>query len=710
MKWKLLPVVLAFVAATTASAFESIEQKRLEPSQRQVQTMQLATSILTRFPYRAIPFNPVTSERIFEHYLKSLDPEKLIFTQADIDRFADAKRNLTAEIERGELQLAFDVFNAYARRSAERLGYARELLKGGFDFTQDETFQFDRSRSPFAKTDEEVRELWRKRVKNDWLQLKLAGKETPEIRATLDKRYAKFAARIGKYKSEDVFQVFMDAIATSVDPHTDYFAPADSENFDIAMKLSLFGIGAVLQDKDEYTTVREIVPGGPAFLSNHLRPGDRIVGVGQGNDGPLIDVVGMRLDEVVDLIRGPKDSIVRLNVLPADAGPDGKQELVTLVRSKISLEQQAASKSVITVTRGGVSRQVGVISLPTFYQDFDARRKGEKDFKSATRDVIRLLTELKNDKVDAVLIDLRNNGGGSLEEAVALAGLFIGPGPVVQERNAQGQVRVDTSTLPQPLWDGAMGVLINRGSASASEIFAAAIQDYGRGVIIGEPSFGKGTVQTVIDLDKIAQNEKPELGEIKMTIAQFFRVNGGTTQLQGVTPDINFPPISDLERFGESAYDNALPSARVKPAPYVRIGDLASRTPLLKRRHEARIAQDKDFQYLLGDIAELRAKRKTGGITLNEAERIKEREIQQARIKSRENSDVTRASAPNPANSVQAREAQMRAGLGGNEGSKDEKDVWLNEAAQIITDEVELLGNMTKYAAGTRSDVSQAVE
>lgn len=702
MKLRLPLVILAFVSFTNAFALQSSTQE-FAPSQRQAQTAQLATNILKRFPYQALNFDAAMSERIFDRYIKALDPDKSIFLQSDIDRFAAVRPVLGEEIEQGKLAAPFDIFKVYEQRVTERLAFARELLKEGFDFTSDDSFQFNRENAPRPATDEEARELWRKRVKNEWLQLKLAGKEDSAIRETIDKRYAKLLQRTGKYKSDDVFHAFMDALATSVDPHTDYFGPAESANFDIAMKLSLVGIGAVLQDKDEYTTIRELVAGGPAALSAKLKVGDRIVGVGQGSDGPIVDVVGMRLDEVVELIRGPKDSTVRLNVLPVDAGPDGKQEMITLVRNTISLEQQAAKKSVIVAETEAGKRKVGVISIPTFYQDFEGRRRGDGEFRSATRDVIRLLVELKKEGVDSVLVDLRNNGGGSLEEAVALTGLFTGTGPVVQERNAQGQVKVDTSTIARPLWDGPMGVLINRGSASASEIFAAAIQDYGRGVIIGEPSFGKGTVQTIIDLDQIVQNEKPELGELKLTIAQFFRINGGTTQLRGVTPDVAFPAVSDLDRFGEASYDNALPATQIRPATYTLAGRVASVIPTLKKRHASRIARDKRFQYLLEDIAELKARRAASEISLNEAERVKERDLREAKLKAREMEEAKGGSksmvrAAGKRDASLPKKAQSANEPGDGTPRKDQVDVWLLEATRIVADEADLLDNRTKVA------------
>lgn len=705
MKHKLLSIILALVTATHAFALAPSAPPQLAPTQQQSQTAHLAADILKRFPYRPTSLDAATSGKIFDHYLKSLDPEKQFFVQADIDRFADARQKLGEAVSHGDLQIPFAIFNLYEQRVADRLAYARSLLKQGFDFTRNESFQFDRDKAPWAQTDDEIRDLWRKRVKNDWLQLKLAGKEDKAIRETLDKRYGNTLSRIYKSRADDVFQIFMDAFATTVDPHTDYFGPAASADFDISMRLSLFGIGAVLQEKDEYTTIRELVAGGPAATSTKLRVGDRIVGVGQGADGAIVDVVGTRLDEVVKLIRGPKDSTVRLDILPADAGPDGKHKTVTLVRDKISLEKQAAKKSIIQVKQDGVTRQVGVIALPAFYQDFEARRKGDKEFRSASRDVQRLLEELKKDKVDAVLIDLRNNGGGSLDEAIALTGLFTGAGPVVQERNSQGQVRIDGSSAARRAWNGPLGVLINRGSASASEIFAAAIQDYGRGVIIGEPSFGKGTVQTILDLDQMARSEKPAFGELKMTIAQFFRVNGGTTQLRGVTPDIGFPPVSDTERFGESSYDNALPWSQIRAANYAAAEDVANLLPALKSRHAARAAQDKDFQYLVEDIAELKAQRSKAQLSLNEAERAKERALREAKLKLRkaesksDGDSVKTALKPEEPDTALPDDGDPDDDTAADAArKKNAKDVWLNEAAHIVADTADLLGGQPRLA------------
>lgn len=731
-------LALAFAAQVGAAQSEKIAAPtQIKPLAQQTQAALWASRVLSRYHYKAMPLDDAMSEKIFDRYFKSLDAEKLFFVQADLDQFAGVRSRLDDAITGENLSVPFAIYNLYQQRFDERIKYARELLKTKFDFSVDESTQIDREKAAWPKSDDEVKDLWRKRVKNDWLRLKLAGKDDKGIRETLDKRYESYVSRSRKLDNEDVFQIFMNAYAMSIEPHTNYLGPRSAESFDIAMRLSLEGIGCVLQTRDEYTVIREVVAGSPAALSGKLKVGDRIVAVAQGDSGPFTEVLGWRIDDVVAQIRGAKNSTVRLDVLPADAGPDAKHMTVALVRQKISMEEQSAKKSVYEVRDGAVKRRVGVISLPTFYQDFDARRRGDKDFKSATRDVARLLTELKKDKVDNVLIDLRNNGGGSLNEAVELTGLFIEKGPVVQQRNSEGKIDIESDTAAGLAWDGPMGVLVNRGSASASEIFAAAIQDYGRGLIIGEPSFGKGTVQTIIDLNRFGPNaDKSRFGELKMTVAQFFRVNGGTTQLRGVTPDIKFPTLADSDTYGESSYDNALPWIQIKPAPYTPAGDLKGVVPLLDAKHQARVAKDKDFQYLDDDIALARKLRKDNAISLNEVARRKERDEQEARAKLREqrllvsvtnpgddlvllpdpkdalNKALDAKSAAKTAKQIAAIKGALRTddGLQGDERSliselaaekaaKAAKDVLLDEAVHILADEVNLVKTDPKLAS-----------
>ena len=713
MKNKLMWIFLAFAIATQAAALDvSRTASPLEPLQVESQAAHLSAEILTRYHYRRIPLDDASSSKIFDYYLKALDGEKIYFLQADIDSFANARTKLGDAILDEDLSIPFGIFNVYQQRITARIAYARSLLKKGFDFERKESYQYMREKAPWPHTEDEMNDLWRKRVKNDWLRLKLAGKDPKSIADTLDKRYENILSSIAKVKSEDVFQIFMNAYATSIDPHTNYFGPRASEDFDISMSLSLVGIGAELQTKDEYTTIRDLLAGSPAALSGKLKIGDRIVGVGQGDNNPIVDVMGWRIDDAVALIRGAEDSVVVLDVLPAGAGPDGKHNLIRLVRKKISLDKQAAKKSIIEVKDSNGTHRIGVITLPGFYQDIAARQRGDKDFKSASRDVLRLLAELKKDKVDSVLVDLRNNGGGSLDEAIELTGLFIDQGPVLQQRDAKGEVTVDNDTHPGVAWDGPLGVLINRGSASASEIFAAAIQDYGRGLVIGETSFGKGTVQTVLDLDRLEKSDKPKFGELKMTIAQFFRINGGTTQMRGVVPDISLPMISDAEDFGESSYDNALPWSQIKPAAYKSAGSLTGIMPQLIAIHDARVSKDKDFKALREDIAEFNTQRKKNLISLNETDRRKERAVQEARILAREKNDAAEKggnsadkealvddSAAFEDDGLQSNERNLAADLAIEKARKNAKDVLLNEAVHILGDEVGLLKADPKLAS-----------
>ncbi len=682
IKHGFLGILLAI--APTAHALDMGAVPVLAPQKQQEQAAQLSAQFLTRYSYRPVALDDNLSVKIMDRFIKSLDPDRMIFLQSDINAFMADSTKIDDAIKTEDLKLPFSIFNLYEQRIVDRMTYARDLLKKGFDFTAQEDYALVRDDKPWPQSEAESNDLWRKRVKADWLRLKLGGQTEATIRDTLDKRYKNALERAYKYKSDDVFQSFMDAYSTSIDPHTDYFGATASADFDISMKLSLVGIGAVLQERDDYTTIRELVPGGPAQLSGKLAVGDRITGVGQGADGPIKEVMGTRLDEVVQLIRGEKDSMVRLDILPADAGADGGHRVISLVRDKISLDKQAAKKAVLPVKDGDVTRKIGVITLPAFYEDFEARRKGDKDYRSASRDVAKLLTELKHDNVDGVLIDLRNNGGGSLAEAIDLTGLFVGKGPVVQQRGADGKVEVQSDDLPTPAWTGPVGVLINRGSASASEIFAAAIQDYGRGVIIGEPSFGKGTVQTVVNLDQVARNDKPKFGELKLTIAQFFRVNGGTTQLRGVTPDIALPGLSDPKTFGETSYDNALPWAQIKPARYKQADNLKAELPKLQALHDKRVETDPDFQRLIEDVGELKAQRDKGVISLNEADRRKELTARENRLKSRAQLDDGVDTTND--DGLQSNERSLTADIALENARKKAKDVLLNEATAILSD------------------------
>ncbi|MFG6429811.1 carboxy terminal-processing peptidase [Pelomonas parva] len=709
MRYKLLGLVLAvagampLATADTELAFPPL----LEPAAQDAKAARLAADLLSRYHYKAMPLDDTLSSQVFDQYLKLLDPEKLYFLRSDIDRLAADRTRLDDAILNEDLRTPFAIFNLYERRAAERMAFARSLLAGGFDFERNETLMIDRKDQPWPATETEALELWRKRVKNDWLRLRLAGRDDAAIRKLLDKRYDNNAKRLAKINSADAFEAFMNAYTTAIEPHTNYLGPRAAENFDIAMRLSLVGIGAALTEHDGHITVRELVAGGPAMVSGQLQVGDRIVGVGQGPSGSMEDVVGWRLDDVVALIRGKAASTVRLDILPAGGGPDAPAKTIALVRDTIKMQDSAAKAKVYSVTSGEGKRRVGVITLPSFYEDVAAMQKGDKDYRSAARDVARLLQDLKAQQVDGVLMDLRNNGGGSLREAVALTGLFLGKVPVVQTRNAKGDVSVATNSDTAVAWQGPLAVLINRGSASASEIFAAAVQDYGRGLVIGEPSFGKGTVQTVARLDQIARNPKPTFGDLKLTIAQFFRVNGGTTQLHGVMPDMRVPALGDDSLFGESSFGNALPWTRIPAVDHQPVGDLKPHLPRLKAWHESRVQRDRDYQDLVDDLAKARAQRKNNVISLNEDVRRKERAAQEKRLVAllggAAASAASAAGGTLADDGLQFNERQLARNLASQKARDDANDVILNEAVNIVSDSVALKAGKSQVAASVSS-------
>jgi carboxyl-terminal processing protease len=697
----------------------------LEPTATQAQAAQLSARFLTRFHYDAQPLDDAMSAKIYKDYLKLLDGDKVFFTQQDIDQFDQYKTKLDDAIWNQDLSAPFAIYNKFLQRAVERMSYARSLLKDGFSFDGSESYQYDRKDAAWAKDDAALNDLWRKRTMNDWLRLKLAGKNDDEIRKTLSKRYTNYIERLKQLDGEDAFQTFMTAYAETTDPHTDYLSPRQAENFAIQIKLSLEGIGAQLQARDDYTMIFSLVPGGPAEKSGKLKPGDRIVGVGQGESGPFTDVIGWRLDDVVNLIRGKKDTTVRLEILPADAGPDGKHEVISLVRKKVNIEESAAKKKIIDVKDGDVVRKIGVIDLPSFYSDFGARSEGDKDYRSATRDVAKLIDELKAAGVQGIIMDLRSNGGGSLAEADSMTGLFTGKGPVVQVRDARGQVDVQGADNATPLWNGPLAVLVNRGTASASEIFSAAIQDYGRGLIIGTPTFGKGTVQNLVDLDRFASDtdgkQKPQYGELKMTIAEFFRINGGSTQLKGVTPDIEFPGNGSDKDFGESTYDNALAWTHIAPADYKPVADMQAWLPQLRQMHDARVAKSPAWKLMLDELAQYRKMRDRTTVSLNFARRDAERKeldaIQagfRARHKAIDGSGASETDTDDTLDDgLNPGERSLKEELKDEKAAKKAPDPLLKETAHILFDAIGLIKADPKLAAevepyGGRPDTAVA--
>lgn len=678
------------------------------PTPDQSTTARMVYGLLSdsRYAYRPRALDDALSREILTEYLKTLDPGKVFLTAQDVADFDRYATTLDDAIKSGQVDPAWTIFATYQQRVQERIGYARSLLKGQFDFTKDERYAYDREDAPWADA-AALDALWRQSVKNDWLRLKLAGKQPDEIRKTLDKRYANLLSSVRELKGDEVFQSFLNAYAGSIDPHTSYMTPRSAENFNVSMSNSLEGIGAVLFRQDDVVVVREMVPGGPAARSGKLKPGDRIVGVGQGSSGEMKDVIGWRIDDVVALIRGAANTQVRLDVVPAEAPLDSKPQQLVLTRAKVRLEDQRAKAETIVVpaTADAPARRIGVVKLPGFYQDFEARRRGDKNYASATRDVARMLADFRAQKVDGVVLDLRGNGGGSLNEAVELTGLFIDKGPVVQVRESGGKVNVQYDQDAGVAWDGPLAVLVNRGSASASEIFAGAIKDYGRGLIIGEDTFGKGTVQTLVDLDRWPANETPRFGELKLTVAQFFRPDGSSTQNKGVAPDVAFPASVDATEFGESTYPNALPWTRIAAAPHVRYGNFAPLLAQLQVRHQARSAKDVEFQWWVEDVRRFREEQAKKSISLNEAERRAERDRFDAQRKERAEIRARLGLQRDPLlesradDGLTADERNVADSVAREQAARNATDPLLRESAAILADAVGLLGKDAALAA-----------
>ncbi|NYZ61771.1 carboxy terminal-processing peptidase [Luteimonas deserti] len=681
------------------------------PSVDQVAASKLVYGLLSdsRYAYRPRPMDQAMSGEVFDRYFENLDGGKLFFTAQDIARFEALRPRMGAAVREGDIAPALEIFALYKTRVAERSQYARDLLgQDIFDFSGSDRWEYDRKDAEWAADPGELDTLWRQSVRNDWLRLQLAGKQPDEIRKTLDRRYLNMGNTVASLNGEDAFSSFLNAYTGTIDPHTDYFNPRAARLFNQNMSLSLEGIGAQLQKQDDVVVIREVIAGGPAAMSNRFKPGDRIVGVGQGTSGPMEDVVGWRIDDVVEKIKGPKDTQVRLDVVPAEATLDSEPVRITLTRARVRLEEQAAKAQTLTLpadTPGGRDKQIGVIKLPAFYQDFEGRRTRNGEYASATRDVARLLEQFKQQKVDGVVLDLRNNGGGSLNEAVELTGLFIDQGPVVQVRESGGRVGVQGDRDPGVAWDGPLAVLINRGSASASEIVAGAIQDYGRGLIIGETTFGKGTVQNLVDLDRWPANESQRYGQVKLTIAQFFLPGGSSTQNKGVEPDIRFPVTVDATEFGESTYDNALPWTRIAAVPHTQYGDFSSLLPKLETSHQARVATDKEFVWWAEDIAEFRAEREKKFVSLNEAERRAERDRQTERRQARQEErralglDLDPLAEDSDDDGLQASERAIAQQNRLEKAAEERPDPLLRESAAILADAVRLLNNDRQLSA-----------
>ncbi|WP_416274528.1 carboxy terminal-processing peptidase [Lamprobacter sp.] len=589
-------ILIALLAFGAVAKTQEVGLAELFPDERQARTMVVINKVLERFHYRDFKLNGAFAAEVIDNYFTDLDPGRLFFLERDVERFGRSANRLDADLAKGKIDTAFDIFRVYRMRVDARIDYALSLLQQPFDFSRNETYLFKRDEADWATSEAALNELWRKRVKNDYLLLKLAEKTDEEIRQQLRERYTGITRRIHQFTPDDVYQAFVNAYTRTLEPHTSYMSPSTSENFDISMRLSLEGIGAVLRADNEYTVIQRTIPGGPARQSGQIQTGDRIIGVGQGLDGEMVDVVGWRLQDVVDKIRGPKGSVVRLQTLPKSELSGGRMREVSLVRNEIKLEDQAAQHFIIDGLEHDSSLRIGVIEVPAFYRDFRAESAGQRNFRSTTRDVRALIKELEAEGVDALIIDLRGNGGGSLTEALELTGLFIEEGPVVQVKDSFGKVDVEVDPDPAIFYTGPLAVLVDRNSASASEIFAGAIQDYGRGIIIGEATFGKGTVQTLIDLDRYVPGDDTQLGRLRLTMAEFYRISGGSTQLRGVEPDIRFELGLQGVDHGERSLDNALPWSQIQPARFdaMTVPDI----DILKQRSARRVLKDDGFRML----------------------------------------------------------------------------------------------------------------
>ncbi|PSV27506.1 carboxy terminal-processing peptidase [Photobacterium sp. GB-56] len=603
-------MMLAASAQALEAKYSLSDLPQLAPEQQHATASKRVASRFTRSHYKHFSLDDKFSSQVFDRYIEMLDYNKSFLTASDVKQFERWRNQFDDQLKSGDTSGAFDIFNKVLQRRFDRYQFAISQLDTEIKFDKDEDFVIDRSELEWPENQAELNEIWRKRVKYDALNLKLAGKNWKEIQETLGKRYNNAVKRLTQTHSEDVFQLYMNAFSREVDPHTSYLSPRNAEQFQSEMNLSLEGIGAVLQVKDDYTTIQSLVAGGPAASSKKLAAGDRIIGVGQDGE-KIVDIIGWRLDDVVQLIKGPKGSKVILDVLPE--GKNSKSYTVTIVRDKIRLEDHAVKSEVKTVE----GKKIGVIEVPSFYVGLSEDTKKE-------------LVKLNEQKVDGVVIDLRNNGGGALTEATALSGLFISSGPVVQVRDSYGRVKVNSDSDNQVFFNGPLTVLINRYSASASEIFAAAMQDYGRAVVLGEQSFGKGTVQQHRSLNQLYDLFDKPLGHVQYTIQKFYRINGGSTQNLGVVPDISFPTAIDPSETGESVEDNALPWDSIKPAKYQQLHNYSSILPKLNEEHLARIKNDMEFGFINEDIKTYKKEKDINRISLNEKMRLAEQDKQDA--------------------------------------------------------------------------------
>lgn len=665
-------------ALRSTSSSTPIDDLKPSISQEKVET--LVAKLLTTYHYRKVRLDDSLSSVVWDNYLKEVDNNKTYLLASDVASFEKYRKQIDDALINGDLTAAYDLYNVFRKRYQERADFIKQELKKPFVFTADETFNTDREKATWPKTVEEQNDLWRKILKNQALELKLGNRKDSAVAATMNQRYTNLDKAINRIKSADVFQLYMNSFAEALDPHTNYLSPSNADRFNQEMSQSLEGIGALLQEDGDYIKITNVLPGGPAFKSNLLKTNDKIAGVAQGDNGPMVNTSNWQVDEVVKLIKGPKGTVVRLQIISPDALAGAPPKEIRLVREKIKLEEQRAKKEVIEVTDNGKVFKIGVINVPMFYRDFEGARKREEGFSSTTSDVKRFIEELKTEKVDGVVIDLRDNGGGSLTEAIDLTGLFIPKGPVVQVKESTGETEVyadkDGGSV---VYDGPMAVLVNRFSASASEIFAAAIQDYKRGIIIGGQTFGKGTVQTLIDLNQWLPKEPEKVGQVKMTIQKFYRINGSSTQHKGVTPDIELPSAFSAEEYGESSQPSALPWDQINSTRYDQSRGIDDKIlGQLRDRFDQRLKSDPELKKLAQDLAEFKKAKGNTTVSLQESKRRKERE--DAERKRAAANKVSQMSAPVDETGTPSPDTGTPA------APKKKKDLYLNEAGLVLAD------------------------
>ncbi len=706
-----LMLVLAAALACHAAPKKPISvpgSNDIQPDEQQSVVCRTVAELITNYNYKKVPLNDSLSKVIYDRYIKLLDEGHNYLLASDVADFSKYKTVLDDDIKAGNLNDVFYMFNVYQKRYIEHINYSIAQLNNNFDFNKNEVFTYDRTNLPWVASQKDMDDLWTLRVKYDLLNLKLANADLAKDKETLKKRYQNLLSQANKLNNQDVFQVFMDAFTEAIDPHTNYFNPANAANFNIDMSRQLEGIGAGLNTENDYIIIRSIVPGGPADKSKQIGVDDRIIGVGQGKDGEFQNIIGWRIENAIALIRGTKGTIVRLEMLPKGSSVGSKPKIVEMVREKIILKDESAKKEIRTYNNNGKTIKIGVISVPAFYIDFNDYKSGNPNYKSTTHDVKALIDSLKQQGVDGIVMDMRENGGGSLMEAIELTGLFIKTGPVVQVRDSKNQVEQDKDDDPEIAYTGPLAVLVDRFSASATEIFSGAIQDYGRGLIIGTQTYGKGSVQNAIDLDKVitpsirerltslvSKDKKPvstgsqsTFGQLNLTIAKFYRITGNSTQHKGVMPDIQFPSVIPMDKYGEDTEPSAMPFDVIAKTDYSKVSDFSAVIPRLQKLHDDRMNSSASYKYLMQDIADFKNHQSERSITLNEEQLKKQRDADEKKSFDNENDRRTAMGLP-PLKKGQSKP------------TNEDLDFLKREAGQILTDYITLDNKFTGTAVTT---------